>query len=188
MPNWCDNTLTIEGESEDAKRIINAFKDLDPFDKIHPTPKELYDNDAHSYSSDPTERTRQDARRSELRDKYGYASAYDWHVGEWGTKWDVEPYVMESSETSISVSFDSAWSPPIELYKWINRNYPEIKMSWTYEEGGVGFQGEGYCYEDTFVDETSDFVYEEEEFIPPDLPVIQVGSATVLPLPKGNKK
>jgi Ferredoxin-like domain in Api92-like protein len=189
MPNWCDNTLTIEGTSEDAIRIMDAFRNNNPFNKIHKCPDELYDQEAHSYGGSDEDRARSDARRAVLKAKYGYESAYDWHCGEWGTKWDVDTNVYDETAFSLSVSFDSAWSPPIELYRWINRHYPDVRLTWTYEEGGAGFQGEGYCEGDIFTDEVSDFDYDredEEEFIEPEHPAMHVGSATVLPLPKGN--
>lgn len=187
MPNWCDNTLTIEGTSENAVRIIEAFRHSNPFSKIHPCPEELYDHEAHRYGGSDEDRARSEARRAELKAKYAYGSAYDWHCGEWGTKWDVDTNVYDETESSLSVSFDSAWSPPIELYRWINRQYPEVRLTWTYAEEGVGFQGEGYCHGDIFELEESECEYEEEEeFIEPEHPVTHVGSATVLPLPKGN--
>jgi len=194
MPNWCDNSLTIEGSSENALRIMEAFRSNNPFSKIHPCPQELYDDEAHSYGGTDEASARRDARRAELKAKYGYESAYDWQCGEWGTKWDVDPDAYDEGPTSMSVTFDSAWSPPIELYRWINRNYPEVRLEWTYAEGGVGFQGEGWCEGDVFDDVTSDYQYEDDE--EETLLIIDemtyatpnVGAATVLPLPGGNNK
>lgn len=49
---------------------------------------------------------------------------YDWCVNNWGTKWDIgsdnnelhglNPTIVDNEAT---MSFDSAWSPPIGLYK-----------------------------------------------------------------------
>lgn len=199
MPNWCYNTLNIEGSSENAHRIMDAFSGDNPFSKIYPCPAELYDDEAHAYGGTDEDVAKQNARRAELKSKYGYDSAYDWHCGEWGTKWDVEPCVNDDSvlpngNRYMNVYFDSAWSPPIELYRWINRTYPEVRLSWTYEEGGVGFQGEGSCEGDMFDDVISDYVYEDEEeeddvFVQPETQATpNVGAATVLPLPGGTKK
>jgi hypothetical protein len=173
---------------------MEAFRGNNPFSKIHPCPAELYDDEAHSYGGTDEDRARRDARRAELKAKYGYESAYDWHCGEWGTKWDVDTNVYVDGTSTVSVNFDSAWSPPIELYRWINRNYPEVRLEWTYEEGGVGFQGEGSCEGDFFEDITSDYQYEDEEeetiFVTDEVTYAtpNVGAATVLPLPGGTKK
>jgi hypothetical protein len=92
---------------------------------------------------------------------------------------------------TINVCFDSAWCPPGELYRYINEKYPDVEISATWEEPGMGQQGTYYFYQDIEDSTIEDYVDEEpdEEF---DLPVTQatpnVGAATVLPLPGGNKK
>lgn len=188
MPNWCDNTLTIEGDCEGAKFLMAAFRNEDPFQAIYPCPKELDHPDAHRFGGTPEEKANQIVKRRELNDKYGYESGYDWRCGEWGTKWDVDADIMNEGNAGLpymEVCFASAWSPPIELYRYINRVYPSVRLSWTYEEPGVGFAGDGGCEGDLFEDNVRDFLYDEEDVnCAPDS---YVGSATILPLPGGAK-
>jgi hypothetical protein len=43
---------------------------------------------------------------------HGYSGWYDFCVAEWGTKWDVEGEIEMEDDTSLILSFSSAWNPP----------------------------------------------------------------------------
>ena len=80
------------------------------FNGTFPCPKELYCEDLHTFGG--IDKKKLDKRRAEMTKKYGYASAYDWHCAEWGTKWDAcEVNIDYSNETDICYSFSTAWSP-----------------------------------------------------------------------------
>lgn len=72
-----------------------------------------------------------------LRKEFGTDNWYDWNVQNWGTKWDVE--VLKSNcwldETSINMSFNTAWSPPETFLKKLQQKYQslDIKLSYTLE-------------------------------------------------------
>lgn len=92
---------------------------------------------------------------------------YEWSVNNWGTKWDVSPMDWERfSDNCIRMNFDSAWSPPITLYEFLESE------GWTvnalYHEPGMGFAGK-FC--DGF-DEYYEFDYtnrEEVENLPDEI-------------------
>ena len=66
---------------------------------------------------------------------------YDKSLEGWGTKWDVDPHHCDLDEDSkvLSVSFDSAWAPPINLYNFLqSKNFVVYA---TYYEPGMGFAG-----------------------------------------------
>lgn len=75
---------------------------------------------------------------------------YDWCINNWGTKWDVgadegtekeERYGLKATVVGneASCSFDSAWSPPIGLYKeLVLRGFRVIA---SYFEPGMGYCG-----------------------------------------------
>jgi hypothetical protein len=78
---------------------------------------------------------------------------YDKSLEGWGTKWDVDPHHCELDEDSnvLSVSFDSAWAPPINLYNYLQSKGFSVYA--TYYEPGIGFagvysDGEDRCYEE----------------------------------------
>ena len=66
---------------------------------------------------------------------------YDKSLEGWGTKWDVDPYHCELDEESktLSVSFDSAWAPPINLYDYLQSK--GFSLYATYYEPGMAFAG-----------------------------------------------
>ena len=82
---------------------------------------------------------------------YGYATWYDFAIGEWGTKWDVGGGdVNKIDKNNVKFYFQSAWAPPIEAY----RKFEDLGFSINafYHEPGVCFAGQYYdsnddCYD-----------------------------------------
>ena len=130
MPNWCSNTITISGEPEKIKEFVEFLEEKDGkewFDFFRPTPEELKEE--------------------------GW---YQWNVDNWGTKWnsDAQDWSVDEDFSTVTFWFDSAWSPPVELYKYITEN-TDFSVEAEYCEEGVGFVGrfvngeeETYEYED----------------------------------------
>ena len=141
MPNWCQNVLTLTHENPEAiKRAEAAFVEGKFLNEFIPVPEELTNPDTTTHSGDDPEKY--DKLREQLLDKYGYNSWYDSCITEWGTKWDVgESHgINEVSENSLSVYFDSAWSPPIAAYEKLS-DLIGFKVEAYYCEEGVGFCG-----------------------------------------------
>jgi hypothetical protein len=70
---------------------------------------------------------------------------YSWRVNNWGTKWDVggEDAFGERilpDDNTVVLSFDSAWSPPIEFYIFMKGQGFHIRAS--YFEPGMAFCGD----------------------------------------------
>ena len=97
------------------------------------------------------------------KQKYGAVCLYDWHVENWGTKWDImDGHARKYDHTTdhvIELSFSTAWSPPTKAYEtlWGGESVEEMLMD--YSEPGAGYQGEWRNGEDF----TTDYVEEEEE-------------------------
>lgn len=78
--------------------------------------------------------------------EYGYSTWYDYCVGVWGTKWDVggSDAFSDINETvdgihSITLHFDSAWSPPLGVYPMLEEAGFDVLAY--YYEGGMQFAG-----------------------------------------------
>jgi len=111
MPNWCNNSITIQGSTDTIKTLwdeanregsglLNAMK---------PMPKEL---------EDTTSPTPEDSNQPKID---GHDNWYSWRVANWGCKWDVDSDGLEYTDNhdgtaSISGWFESPWAPPIEAY------------------------------------------------------------------------
>jgi hypothetical protein len=155
MPNWCQNTLTIRGTSDDIKRFAaeNAYKgpvDTDEargnvdhplsFEACFPTPEEFRDK-----PSPPPGRKMIPNELMELL--AGTIEPYDWYtwrVVNWGTKWDVGDGTRVDGNPEdgyIRYDFDTAWSPPVPWVLSVSKRYPSIAFYLQYEEGGCSFEG-----------------------------------------------
>jgi hypothetical protein len=75
---------------------------------------------------------------------------YSYNLENFGTKWDVEPDIIDQEDNSITIVFDSAWSPPIEFYNQMLQLGFEISA--TYEESGMAFCGMYENGEDNYLD------------------------------------
>ena len=115
MPNWCSNTVTLRHEdSTQITRAVEAFERGELFNEFVTLPGAEQEN------------------------------WYDWHISNWGTKWDVggsdygKPEV-DPTGNSASFNFDSAWSPPVAWYERMQDLGFEVEAY--YYESGMCFAG-----------------------------------------------
>ena len=119
MPNWCENRVMISADKEEDMKEFKdkAFKkdkdgaEVFQFNNLIPRPKE--------------------------EDK----NWYDWNRKNWGTKWDIEAMTDDEDATCMEIEFDTAWSPPSEVYLYMYKNFPNLSISWFYHEPGMQFAG-----------------------------------------------
>lgn len=153
MPNWCSNSVTLEhDDSAMIDRARKAFNNGQFLQEFVPVPKELMDEETTTHYGDAEREALANAVRQHCLDTYGYASWYDYCVNEWGTKWDVgEVGGIAIDETnSLTLNFDSAWSPPVAAYEKmldlgfrITAYYYEPGMAYA----GIWDNGDDACYE-----------------------------------------
>lgn len=135
MPNWCFNTLSVDGVASAITKFREWLNDQPlTLQKIRPMPKELEDTISPTPAADAE-------KAKILLEKYGSDNWYDWHVANWGTKWDAEITEDDASEENIYYSFDSAWSPSLEATKYLATLFPDLTFTHKYYETGVGFAG-----------------------------------------------
>jgi len=148
MPNWCSNVVTLV--HKDRKMISRAVKSAQKdalFNEFAPVPQALADTTEGSYG-DALEQARLTAQREGNKKTYGYSSWYDFAISEWGCKWDIsnggDDYKIKKVDSGYSVTlyFDTAWSPPINFYDKLNEL--EFSVDAMYYESGVGFCGQYY--------------------------------------------
>ena len=136
MPNWCNNSITIQGSTDTIKTLwdeanregsglLNAMK---------PMPKEL---------EDTTSPTPEDSNQPKID---GHDNWYSWRVANWGCKWDVGSEGLEYTDNgdgtaSISGWFESPWGPPIEAYNTFVEDMDGCSLTADYHEPGMDFAG-----------------------------------------------
>ena len=140
MPNWCNNTLTLEHENPAmVARAKAAFLNGRLLDEFIPVPTDL--KIVAGCVGDPVEQAKLVEQTELNRVTHGYGNWYDYCVNEWGTKWDVgvDDGVLNDIEGGIIVSFDSAWAPPTNAYeKLLEQGFKILAM---YYEPGMAFAG-----------------------------------------------
>jgi hypothetical protein len=124
MPNWCNNVVTLTAPNKEAAaKLIEQVKKSDEID----TPYEILN----------TLRPRPESEEDNW---------YSWNVDNWGTKWDVTLAGYEIVDTvTVTLSFDSAWAPPIALYEYLEEEGWSVEAF--YVEEGMGYCGK---YEDGY--------------------------------------
>jgi hypothetical protein len=163
MPNWCANSLKLVAKTaESEKKLAEIVQELERaktagesagiFNLIKPVPEALLIT-AGSFGDTVEQAALKKAEQENLK-TYGYKHWYDYCIAEWGTKWDMnnqyedEPYTIEGNK--VTMVFDTAWSPPMEIYYALEEMGFEVEA--TYVEQGVGYigyyaNGEDHCEE-----------------------------------------
>ena len=151
MPNWCSNIMTLTHDDPTMiTRAKEAFIKSEFLNEFIPVPQDL--QIVAGQLGDEAEQKELELKEELNRITHGYTTWYDFCVNEWGTKWDVGgDSIDEISATSITVSFDSAWSPPIAAYEKLVGLGFEVEAM--YYEPGMAFAG-------TYTSEEGDEYYE----------------------------
>lgn len=133
MPNWCANVLTLEHEDPAMiTRAKDAFARGEFCNEFIPCPQELHEVDAPN---------RDEKSAEALLEKYGYSDWYSFQTNEWGTKWDfgTDDGINAFDDNSLTVYFDSAWSPPIAMMEKLEELGFNVDLM--YNEPGMAFCG-----------------------------------------------
>ena len=157
MPNHCHNRVTIYGDdTEDSRRYIAEIKEIfsgeSIFGQIIPEPDwhntpllssdnrygTKYGNDGElpQYVEDPWKRL--------VFKSTGIADQrwYDWRVNNWDTKWDCYDVVVTDDDPECTeIEFNTAWSPPEAICHALREQYPDVSISWFYDEPGCEIAG-----------------------------------------------
>ena len=136
MPNWCDNLFKVtHSDPAMIDRFYNAYEQGQLCNEFIPTPEGLLKITAPNRTN-PEEMTKQ----------YGFPDWYSFRVAKWGTKWDIgskrgsDGSISRDDSNTVSGSFSSAWSPPVELFKYL-ANELGYQVELTYNEPGNCFCG-----------------------------------------------
>ena len=143
MPNWCDNSLHIEGSPGDVERFFTenkGDKQVLSFEKSLPVPQG--------------------------------EDSYDWCIQNWGTKWDADIDGKELDDIDhdddlnwITYNFSTAWAPPAHWLRFVAKKYPTLQFNMDSEEGGNAYYGKFMAKGDAFEEQTfTQFEYYYENY------------------------
>jgi len=138
MPNWCYNSATLICSSKEIyDKLLQSMKDGNWFDTFVPLGLE--------------------------NNEYKYELACEM----WGTKWsptDVTINNEDEENFTIDVSFETAWAPPIGVYKTMNEKY-SIYTTAFYCELGCEFYGKCVYSDSEQINECFDLPKNQEELL-----------------------
>ena len=153
MPNWCHNRVTISSNNYDDdsqfKELVKKFKSDRPFNSILPQPdwKNIKNEDGElpvireqkNQDGEVIFTTSEFPKSGKNDDRW-----YNWCVNNWGTKWDAYDFCgadVEEEFGSATFEFNTAWGPAEGIYQYIVDHYPDVDVSWFYDEPGMEFAG-----------------------------------------------
>ena len=140
MPNWCWNTLVIQGaDSVEVERFAEQNKGAEgplSFNAMVPMPPWV--------------------NRSEKVEEVDMAedtSWYGWRRKNWGSKWDLnEDVELSGSPYQLTYTFMTAWSPPLAWLETVAKAVPTLTLTllWSNEDseapgalGSIALKGTG---------------------------------------------
>ena len=161
MPNWTENTWSIEGDAETLNVVRDALHhDLFDFDRLIPTPKELSQTrsplkvvptqeeadeinaaaqafaDKHGHDHPQPIVAVTTGERDRRMAEYGASAWYEFQNRFWGTKWPGSRLGMVSDEpTRLVIRFDTAWSAPLAIAEHLMSLGLNVYGGGIYEDG-----------------------------------------------------
>lgn len=156
MPNWCYNRVDIYIEDEKEKeKFLDFIKGtLDnegeieipfSFASVIPEP---------DYKTTPVAKTFPEIKAGMAKTEEEAAvilkneptirdnAWWDWRNQNWGTKWDLnEEIQLDVDGNMIHMEFNTAWGPPTGIYIALTEKFPDIDITWFYDEPGMELAG-----------------------------------------------
>ena len=150
MPNWCENRVRLSDNGDNSEQFDKLVKLLDgpnPFNAIYPQPD--WKNIPNEDGELPITEDHKDADGKVIFQSTNFPKSgknddrwYHWCSNNWGTKWDMcDRYMADIEDGYAEFGFNTAWSPPYGVFDKIKENFPDVGISWFYDEPGMEFAG-----------------------------------------------
>jgi hypothetical protein len=147
MPNHTTNEVEISGDEEIIAEVIklmtkkhegSEIEDV-TFSKIIPSP---------DWDTTPNENGELPTEVEEIKNKEGDVVMsvkrfpcgktddrwYNWNIKNWGTKWDAYNTDIYEDETSVHMSFQTAWAPPVEVAQELRKRFKSVEIKWMFNQ------------------------------------------------------
>ena len=148
MPNWCDNRVTISSNTEDDSQfqeLVAKFQVERPFNEIYPMPdfKTIPNKDGQL----PKVEQHKNDKGEIVCETFNFPDGknddrwYHWCIDNWGTKWDINLVEADVEDSYAEFGFQTAWAPASGIFDKIKEDYPDVGISWFYDEPGMEIAG-----------------------------------------------
>ena len=140
MPNHCHNRVTFySANTEDVAKLKKIFEDENTFTQIIPEP---------DWPNTPNKDGELPVKHEDPWLTYRFSDGkaddrwYNWRVYNWDTKWDAyDVVVTDDDPENVEIEFNTAWSPPEAICNAIREQYPDVSVSWFFDEPGCEIAG-----------------------------------------------
>lgn len=155
MPNWCQNTITISGDTEKMKPIFDFFN-----------PQFLLEGAISPFNKTFVMSTLVPEDEEFERIKESGEFLLTPYVDFYGSKWDFrlsDAEISECTPESITISPNTAWSPVEPFCQRLSKKYG-VNVDIMYFESGSDFAG---CtrYENGEITNDEDYGYDEGMYL-----------------------
>ena len=155
MPNHCHNRVTFySANTHDVAKIKQMFEDENCFGQIIPEP-DWANTPISEGETQGLVYKRGDVGELPVADEQNFGRTYtfkssnrgddrwyDWRVQNWDTKWDCYDVVVTDDDPECTeIEFNTAWSPPEAICNALREQYPDVSISWFYDEPGCEIAG-----------------------------------------------
>jgi len=147
MPNWCQNRVSFYSDNEtQLKEVYDIFDNDEPFQHIVPAPD--WKTTPNDKGELPVLREMKDTEGRVIHTTYDFPDGknddrwYDWNIINWGTKWEIDKGSCDHlDENSFECEFETAWSPPEGIFYALRQLFPDVDVTWFYDEPGMMVAG-----------------------------------------------
>ena len=147
MPNWCQNRVSFYSDNEtQLKEVYDIFDNDEPFQHIVPAPD--WKTTPNDKGELPVLREMKDTEGRVIHTTYDFPDGknddrwYDWNICNWGTKWEIDTGSCDHlDENSFECECETAWSPPEGIFYALRQLFPDVDVTWFYDEPGMMVAG-----------------------------------------------
>ena len=118
MPNWSFNHMIVSGSENDLADFVtkaNGENGKLDFNSFIPQPDNLFKGDLGQKDEDNCK-------------KLGIPNWYNWNVDNWDTKWNACHIEFSWDGKDVVFHFDTAWSPPANVFAAMSAQHPELSF------------------------------------------------------------
>ena len=148
MPNWCYNKIQLSDNGETSEQFDRLCKLLDgdnPFNEIYPRPD--FSKIPNEKGELPKKEVHKNTDGEIVWETFNFSDGknddrwYHWCIDNWGTKWDIDLAAADVEEDYAEFGFQTAWAPASGIFDKIREDYPDVAISWFYDEPGMEIAG-----------------------------------------------
>jgi hypothetical protein len=126
--------------------LFDIFNNENPFNALIPSP--VWSETPNEDGELPVLEEHKDADGKVLFTTHKFPKSgktddrwYDWQINNWGTKWEPTDISVEQCDEELELTFNTAWSPPEDICRAIRNKYPDVTVSWFFDEPGMEVAG-----------------------------------------------